>query len=157
MILIEKIAEKSMHVTDFEAYSTGADAHGQYAAGGVIKGPVNATLGEKGPEIIVPLKKKYMKKTVAEMVAHFKKKQRRMDKVAAKKKKNKRFKAVGDGKSSHGGYDEKSDGSLVPNSSLGNRQVTAQSTGYGSLMGSIHSGGEFISSSVRGGSTPNLR
>lgn len=158
MLLIEKIAEKSMHVGDFEAYSTGADAHGQYAAGGVVKGPVKAILGESGPEVVVPMKKKYMKKTVAEMVAHFKKKQRRMDKVAAKKKKkDNKFKAVGDGKKSHGGYDEKSDGSLVPNSSLGNRQVTGMSTGYGSLMGSLHSGGEFISSSVRGGSTPSLR
>jgi len=40
-------------------------------AGGVVKGPIRALLGEAGPEVVVPLKKKYMNRTVAEMARHF--------------------------------------------------------------------------------------
>ena len=40
-------------------------------AGGVVKGPVNALIGEAGPEVVIPLKKKYMNKTVKEVARHF--------------------------------------------------------------------------------------
>lgn len=157
MMLIEKIAERGVHVGDFLAHNPGEDAHGQYAAGGVIRGPVRALLGERGPEVVVPLKKKFMNKKVKDVVQHFKSRQRAMDKRAAKKKKDPKIKAIGKGKVSHGGYDEAFDGAMKPNSVLGNRQPTALSMGHGSAMGSLHSGGEFISATVRGGSTPNLR
>lgn len=157
MMMIEKIAEKSVHVTDFSAHNPGEDAHGQYAAGGVIKGPIRALLGEKGPEVIIPLKKKFMGKRVKDVVSYFMGQQKAMDKNAAKKKKNPKIKAIGKGKVSHGGYDEAFDGAMKPNSVLGNRQPTAMSMGHGSAMGSLHSAGEFISGAVRGGSTPNLR
>ena len=161
MMLIEKIAAKTTHVNDFLAHNPGRDAMGQYGAGGVVRGPVNALLGEKGPEVVVPLKKKFMNKKVKDVVAYYHKRQSRMNKLAAaalKKVKDKRIKAIGKGKTSHGGYDEDpKDGDMRPNSSLGNKQTDVAAVGYGSLMGSLHSGGEFISGTVRGGSTPSLR
>ena len=157
MMLIEKIAERSVHVSDFDSHNPGNDAHGQYAAGGVIRGPVRALLGERGPEVVVPMKKKFMNKKVKDVVKHFRNKQRAMNKMAVKKKKNPRIKAIGKGKISYGGYDEAFDGTMKPNSVLGNRQPTALAMGHGSSMGSLHSAGEVISATVRGGSTPNLR
>jgi hypothetical protein len=41
------------------------------AAGGVVKGPVHALLGEKGPEVVVPLKKRFMNKKVKDVAQHF--------------------------------------------------------------------------------------
>lgn len=162
MMLIEKIAAKTIHVNDFLAHNPGRDAMGQYGAGGVVRGPVNALLGEAGPEVVVPLKKKFMNKKVKDVVSYYKKRQARMSKLAAvarlKKVKDKRIKAIGKDKISHGGYDEDlKDGDMRPNSSIGNKQTDVEAVGYGSLMGSLHSGGEFISGAVRGGSTPNLR
>jgi hypothetical protein len=162
MMLIEKLAARTIHVNDFLAHNPGRDAMGQYGAGGVVKGPVNALLGENGPEVVVPLKKKFMNKKVKDVVAYYHKRQSRMSKLAAvvrlKKVQDKRIKAIGKKKTSYGGYDENPrDGSMFPNSSLGNKQIDSEAVGYGSMMGSLHSGGEFISSSVRGGSTPSLR
>lgn len=65
-----------------EAMSARAPFHsiggtqGGFAAGGVIKGPVRAILGEKGPEVVVPLKKKFMNKKVSEVARHFAKKEK---------------------------------------------------------------------------------
>ncbi len=157
MMLIEKIAEASINATHFQNWDPSTDAAGQFAVGGVVKGPVNAILGETGPEVVVPMKKKFMNKKVKDVVRHFKSREMLMRKSAAKKKKDRRIKAIGKGKISHGGYDESSGGALVPNSSLGNRQLDSPSSGYGGQMGSLAAGGPPISGSVRAGSQVNLR
>ena len=149
-MLIEKIAERGMHAQDFQAWNPGTDAHGQFRAGGVIKGPVKAILGEAGPEVVVPMKKKFMNKKVKDVVRYFKRKE--MGKSAAasfvtKKKKPRR----------HGGYEEKKDGTLVSLSFLGSRQALSSGAGFGPEMGSLHSGGYHEGATVRGGSTPSLR
>lgn len=64
-----------------EAMSARAPFHsiggtqGGFAAGGVIRGPIHALLGEKGPEVVVPLKKKFMNKKVSEVARDFVKKE----------------------------------------------------------------------------------
>ena len=148
-MMIEKIAERSYHAQDFLAHNPGTDAHGQFRVGGVIKGPVKAILGEAGPEVVVPMKKKFMNKKVKDVVRYFKRKE--MGKSAArfltKKKKPRR----------HGGYEEKKDGTLVSLSFLGSRQSLSPGAGFGAEMGSLHSGGWHEGATVRGGSTPSLR
>ena len=66
-----------------EAMSARAPFHsiggtqGGFAAGGVVRGPIHALLGEKGPEVVVPLKKKFMNKKVSEVAREFVKKEQR--------------------------------------------------------------------------------
>ena len=153
MMMIEKIAEASVHAQSFQAHNPGTDAHGQFGAGGVTKGPINAVIGEKGPEVVVPLKKKFMNKKVKDVVRYFKSQE--IKKQAAKKKM--KIGKIAKKPHQHGGYEEKKDGSLNPNTSLGNRQATSEAALHGSQMGSLFSSGWLQSQSVRGGSQPNLR
>lgn len=140
-----------MHAQDFLAWHPATDAHGQFGAGGVIKGPVKAILGEAGPEVVVPMKKRFMNKKVKDVAKHFVRKE--MRKSAAKDKK----KRIPRKPPQHGGFEEKKDGTMAPNTSLGARQGLAPGAGYGALAGSLHSGGWYEGASVRGGSTPSLR
>lgn len=153
MMLIAKLAAKGMHAQDFLAHNPGRDAHGQYGVGGVVRGPVNALVGEKGPEVVVPLKKKFMNKKVKDVVRYFQGQE--MKKAAAKKKT--RLGKIAKRPPQHGGYEEKANGTMVPNTSLGNRQATSDAALHGSQMGSLFSSGWLQSESVRGGSQPNLR
>lgn len=152
MMVIEKIAEASIHAQSFLAHNPGTDAHGQYGVGGVVKGPVNAVVGEKGPEVVIPLKKKFMNKKVKDMVRYFQGQE--MKKSAAKKT---RIGKIAKRKPQHGGYEEKSDGTMVPNTSLGNRQATSPAALHGSQMGSLFSSGWLQTDSVRSGGQTNLR
>lgn len=151
-MMIEKIAERGMHAQDFLAHNPGTDAHGQFGAGGVIKGPVKALLGEAGPEVVVPMKKRFMNKKVKDVAKHFVRKE--IHKSAARKKMTTQLKKR---PPQHGGFEEKKDGTMTPNTSLGTRQGLAPGAGYGPQSGSLHSGGWYEGASVRGGSTPSLR
>jgi hypothetical protein len=154
MMVIEKIAAKGMHAQDFGAWHPATDAHGQFGAGGVVRGPVNAIIGEAGPEVVVPMKKKFMNKKVKDVVRHFKTKERQ--KTAEKKGLRGYYKLKKKKKPpQHGGFQERKDGSMEPNTNLGTRRTDAGM--YGPEMGSLHSGGWNESASVRGGSQPNLR
>ena len=156
MIVIEKIAAVGANFGNFQNTFPGTDAGGQLRAGGVIKGPTNALIGEAGPEVVIPMKKKFMNKKVKDVVRHYRKREILMRKMGAKKK-DSRIKAIGKGWVQHGGYTESVDGALVPNSILGDRRPEWSATGYGSQMGSLAAGGVPISGSVRAGSTANLR
>lgn len=164
--MIEKIAAKGMHAQDFLAWHPSTDAHGQFGAGGVIKGPVKAILGEAGPEVVVPMKKQFMNKKVKDVAKHFVRKE--MQKSAAKDKEHphgyyirrsllQKKKQLSKKPPQHGGFEEKNDGTVAPNTSLGARQGLAPGAGYGAQSGSLHSGGWHEGASVRGGSTPSLR
>ncbi len=153
MMVIEKLAEASIHAQSFMAHNPGTDAHGQFGVGGVVKGPVSAIIGEKGPEVVVPLKKKFMNKKVKDVVRYFKGQE--LKKQAAKKRM--KIGKVAKKPHQHGGYEEKKDGTLVPNSDLGSRQATSDAALHGSQMGSLFSSGWLQSQSVRSGSQPNLR
>ncbi len=158
MMMIEKIAERGMHAQDFQAWNPGTDAHGQFRVGGVIKGPVKAILGETGPEVVIPMKKKFMNKKVKDMVRYFKRKEMgksaaRIIRVARSHKKIQKKKKP----PQHGGFEEKKDGTLVSNTNLGTRQGFSPGAGFGAEMGSLHSGGWHEGATVRGGSTPSLR
>lgn len=153
--MIEKIAEKGMHAQDFLAWHPATDAHGQFSAGGVVRGPVKALLGEAGPEVVIPMKKRFMDKKVKDVAKHFVRKE--MRKSAARNKVKILMNKAKKRPPQHGGFEEKKDGTMVPNTSLGGRQGLAPGAGYGAEMGSLHSGGWYEGATVRGGSTPNLR
>lgn len=151
---IQKTAAVSVNFGNFRSTNPGTNA--QFRAGGVTKGPVNALIGEAGPEVVIPMKKKFMNKKVKDVVRHYKSRESLMRKIGAKNKEPKN-KAIGKKWVQHGGFSEAKDGSLVPTYELGNRRPEWGAAGYGSSMGSLAAGGPPISGSVRAGSTVNLR
>jgi hypothetical protein len=58
-------------------FHTIGGTQGGFAAGGVVRGPIHALLGEAGPEVVIPLKKKFMNKKVSEVAREFVRKEQR--------------------------------------------------------------------------------